>query len=1132
MVGTFDVENYGDLLFPLLARHELTSRIPELELDLFSYHSRDTGSWPYDVRPLAELGDRLGDIDLVLVGGGHLIRFDKTVAFGYVPPVPELHHPTAYGLMPTLLAGWTGVPVAWNAVGVSRDTPRWAARLLAEASRAAQYLAVRDEPSADEIRRVAPDAEVRVVPDTAFGVAALLDCASPEVVELQEELGLVDRSYVVYQPSPDLAPFRSWLVRVLRWYADHGLTVVELPISPCLGDRVGIVDVTAATLSPSRWPSPLAVAGIVAGAEAVVGRSLHLSITALAAGVPVVRRTSEPGSKYRVLDGLRGVHIVADDVGPGDSLPLGRSGPAEDVAALAAALGRHWDSIAALVDDRPPARASALAASIGRLTELEESAERAEADRARLERALETATAELELERSRGSHVDRMIAVREGRVRELDHELREAGDRVQQMASSRSWRLTRPLRSLRSALGRSSAPRTTQAPSEPPGVAVGQADVSEQVPARDLEPTSSPARPSVDLRSPPDDLRASVDAYRHGRDGPATPVPLLEHVVDVPTSPVRKIAFYLPQFHPIPENDEWWGRGFTEWRNVTRAEPLFEGHVQPRRPGELGYYDLRVVETQRRQVELARLYGIDAFCFHFYWFGGRRLLERPLEQYVGDPELDLPFCLCWANESWTRRWDGREDEILIEQQHSEADDVAFIDYVTRYLDDPRYVRVDGRPLLVVYRPGVLPDAASTVARWRDRYRTERGGELCVAHTTAFDDDPPEAYGCDASIEFPPVRLGARNPPVPPRLSEEEISSLSDERPYVFDGRFFVEESRRYPTPDRMLFRGVCPDWDNTPRRGKEAYVLWHTSPVGFQTWLRNALVETEDRLPEEQRLVFINAWNEWGESCYLEPDERHGYAYLEAVRVASVRAAVRPRSVATSAGPRVAAIVHAGDSSGLGEVLERIESLDDPPDLVVTTTTADREAVEAELKTSRIAGELLIVDRPGDLLALLDVVGSGHATGYDVLLKLHTAVLDRPRATEALDDLLDSEVVRDVLRAFAQQPQLGLVGPVVDRVVLGDLGPPGGSVVELAYRLGVDDVDAARDTYFASGLYFVRPAALAPLQAIELDRDDPDVHPAVTRSVGLAVVAAGFRIEDTRTFRRVAEAAPAPEYTA
>jgi hypothetical protein len=1066
------------------------------------------------VRPLTELGNQIGEFDLLLVGGGHVIRFDKTVAYGYLPPAPELHHPTAYGLMPTLLAGWTGVPVAWNAVGVSSDTPTWATWLLAEGSRAASYLAVRDQPSADEIRSVAGDVDVRVVPDTAFGVAALVDTSSREVVDLREELGVSRQPYVVYQPSPDLVPFRSWLRRILRWYASNGVAIVELPISPCLGDRVGVVDGEAQTASPTQWPSPLALAGLVAGAEAVVARSLHLSIAALASGVPVIRRSSAPGSKYRVLDDLRGVHTVTDD-DVEEALPLGRNEPAPDIAEHAASLDVHWETIAALLEERPRPRAGALATTIGRLTELVEAAGQEATHRAVLEGNLEAVSAELELERSRGSYVDRIISERDERLLELERRLRETKRQLEQMISSKSWTLTRPLRWARALVDHRASRSDQRSPAE--------SDAAERAPDSELG-SAVVVRPDLIRASmqprASDHHERAVHVTEASGNGSDRPVSLLERTASLPTTPVRKVAFYLPQFHPIPENDAWWGRGFTEWTNVTRARPLFEGHGQPRRPGELGYYDLRVIETQRRQVELARLYGIDAFCFYFYWFGGKRLLERPLQQYLDDQTLDLPFCLCWANESWSRRWDGRADDVLIEQQHSDADDLAFIDYVTAYLDDPRYVRVDGRPLLVVYRPGVLPDARSTVARWRDRYRGTRGDELFIAHATAFDDDPPETYGCDASIEFPPVRLGSSNPPVPPRLSEDEILPLTEDRPHVFDGRFFVQESEHYTTPSHLLFRGVCPGWDNTPRAGKDAYVLWHTTPVGFQTWLRNALVDTEARLSGDERLVFVNAWNEWAEGCHLEPDERNGYAYLEAVRVASVRAAVRPHP-GTSAGPlRVGAFVHATDARIFAEYLERLESLEEEPALVVTTTADDRRTIEAELQRCALPWRLLDVDQPGELFPLLDVLDTSDGGGYDVVLKLHALSVAEPsRTTDVVDELLDSTVARDVLRAFSLQPELGLVGSATDRVVLGDLGRPGGLVEAIAHRLGVADVAASRDTYFPSGLYFVRPAALAPLRAIQLNRE-PDAHSAVAASVGFSILAAGFRIEDTRSFRR------------
>ena len=216
------------------------------------------------------------------------------------------------------------------------------------------------------------------------------------------------------------------------------------------------------------------------------------------------------------------------------------------------------------------------------------------------------------------------------------------------------------------------------------------------------------------------------------------------------------IAFYLPQFHPIEENDIWWGRGFTEWTNLTKSQSLFAGHIQPRLPADLGFYDLRLPETREAQADLARRAGISAFCYYYYWFGGRRLLERPLNEVIALGRPDFPFCICWANESWTRRWDGLDKEVLIAQDYANVDPESFIRDLLPALHDSRYFRINGKALLLVYRPESVPEMKRWTDIWRAYAHANGAGELMLCCVHSFSQDPPESQGFDAAVEFPPL----------------------------------------------------------------------------------------------------------------------------------------------------------------------------------------------------------------------------------------------------------------------------------------------------------------------------------------------------------------------------------------
>ncbi len=376
----------------------------------------------------------------------------------------------------------------------------------------------------------------------------------------------------------------------------------------------------------------------------------------------------------------------------------------------------------------------------------------------------------------------------------------------------------------------------------------------------------------------------------------------------------RLIAFYLPQFHPTPENDAWWGRGFTEWTNVAKARPLFHGHRQPRLPADLGFYDLRVPEVRAAQAQLARQAGVEAFCYWHYWFAGRRLLERPFNEVVSSGEPDFPFCLAWANDSWRSHWYGAEKRTLVEQTYpGRADHERHFYALLPAFQDQRYLRVRNRPLFTVFRPKALPETQAFIELWQDlACRNGLEGIHFVAHLFDHElDFTWRNFGYDGAVVTNELKVMRRRfwHVVEERLRRSRNAELgAAKREHLFGTAASVGRlvSRRvlqrvfrwpdgvYDYRDAMLFfkseaalelgcyPSVVPGWDNTPRAGPRGIVLHQSTPALFSTHLRDVLASVSDR-PAEDRIVFVKSWNEWAEGNYLEPDQHFGHGYLDAV---------------------------------------------------------------------------------------------------------------------------------------------------------------------------------------------------------------------------------------------------------
>jgi lipopolysaccharide biosynthesis protein len=593
------------------------------------------------------------------------------------------------------------------------------------------------------------------------------------------------------------------------------------------------------------------------------------------------------------------------------------------------------------------------------------------------------------------------------------------------------------------------------------------------------------------------------------------------------------IAYYLPQYHPIPENDQWWGSGFTEWRNVTRAFPVFVGHDQPRLPAELGYYDLRIPDVMRRQVELARLHGISAFCFHFYWFGGKRLLELPIENFLRNADLDLKFCLCWANENWTRRWDGADQEILISQSHSAEDDVALIQYLKKYFDDPRYLKIDGKPILTVYRPGILPDAKATTNRWRTA--VERAGYpgIYLIATNSFGFSEYKELGFDALSEFPPHGINIQ--------SDNNIAVLHPSYqgivyPYT---EAYNSVKTNLPTTDealnRVVFPGVMPSWDNTARRPLRGNVFHGSTPFLFYQWLMHSIGRVRMNKAHE-RLVFVNAWNEWAEGAYLEPDRKFGYAYLAACAAAVSDNAEVDTRVADlfkqqrdkfKVSHRRAVAVHLYYEDLAGWFAQRIANFEDVDVYLTVPRTISWDAAKSVHEKFDSAYILEVDNRGRDIRPFLVMYPRFLEGGYDFVCKLHSKKSPHLReGNQWRIDMVEQLLSADARNALdTSRSEVGLIAPRGALESLRDVSirlRSEKNLIELTKQLNYQITFT--ESFVAGSMFWFRPTALKNIHQLflrglqfepELGQVDGTLAHAIERIFCVAAKAAGM---STREF--------------
>lgn len=499
---------------------------------------------------------------------------------------------------------------------------------------------------------------------------------------------------------------------------------------------------------------------------------------------------------------------------------------------------------------------------------------------------------------------------------------------------------------------------------------------------------------------------------------------------------VKLIAFYLPQFHPFPENDVWWGKGFTEWTNVGKARPNYVGHYQPHCPIHLGYYDLRLDSIMVEQAALAKNYGIYGFSYYFYWFGGKILMEAPLISMLKNKDVDINFCFTWANENWSRRWDGQENDILISQDHSIEDSLNFIRHLIKYFRDERYIKINNKPLLIIYRADIIQEIDKIAIQWREELKRNGFDGIYLVSAETFGIRSPAPFNFDASMEFPPHTVISSE-------IGESLNIINDQ----FNGKVYsyeqvVKNAVISKEPDYKLYRTAMLSWDNTARKQDNSHIFHEFSLLRYRQWLSNIIVGSfsNQKFGDDEKFVFVNAWNEWAEGTHLEPDQKYGFAYLQATydelkKFDMPNCNTRFNWTTYKKKSDYAVVLHLYYEELWPQIRNNLlKSFDlDLFDFFISVTSASM--AEMILSSIPSANVSIVENRGRDILPFLGALRLIKEGKYKCACKIHSKMSAyRNDGNEIRNNLYSSlfgsrELVSSITQRFQQNARLGLVVP-------------------------------------------------------------------------------------------------------